>query len=64
MFGLPMTTTLIVGGVMAFWLIYTLVFYFSTSNWAVEDADYAPADSEDGTGPGDVSPRAGGGGWQ
>ena len=40
MFGLPMTTTLILGGVMAFWVVYTLVFYFSTSNWAVEDADY------------------------
>ncbi len=41
MFGLPMTTTLILGGVMAFWIVYTLVFYFSTSNWSLEDADYA-----------------------
>ncbi|RJN31967.1 hypothetical protein [Nesterenkonia natronophila] len=59
MFGLPTTTTLIIGGVMAFWVIYTLVFYFSTSNWAVEDADYAPSSEEDDAGT--VSPRAGGG---
>lgn len=59
MLGLPMTTTVIVGSIMAFWVIYTLVFYFSTSNWAVEDTDYAPSDSQDGTSPGDVSPRAG-----
>lgn len=61
MFGLPMTTALIIGGVMAFWVMYTLVFYFSTSNWAVEDADYAPSAEQGEAGPGTVSPRAGGG---
>ncbi|GAA4831196.1 hypothetical protein GCM10023354_07850 [Garicola koreensis] len=59
MLGLPMTTVLIVGSIMAFWVIYTLVFYFSTSNWSLEDADYAP--SQDGASPGDASPRVGGG---
>ncbi|MDO5738650.1 MAG: hypothetical protein Q4P07_00710 [Ornithinimicrobium sp.] len=39
MFGLPATTTAIMVGVLGFWVVYTLVFYFSTKNWAVEDAD-------------------------
>lgn len=39
MFGLPATTTAIMVGVLSFWVIYTLVFYFSTSKWAVEDVD-------------------------
>lgn len=62
MFGLPMSTTLIMGGVMAFWVVYTLVFYFSTSKWAVEDADYAPAGAQDGTGPEVSAPGDDGGG--
>lgn len=61
MFGLPMTTTVIIGAVMAFWIVYTLVFYFKTANWSVEDADYAPTSEEGDAGPGTVSPRAGGG---
>lgn len=61
MFGLPMSTTLIMGGVMAFWILYTLVFYFSTSNWAVEDADYVPAGADDEAGPGTNSPGTEGG---
>lgn len=40
MFGLPMSTTLIMGGVMLFWVVYTLVFYARTKNWTLEDADY------------------------
>lgn len=40
MFGLPASTTLIMGGVMLFWIVYTIVFYVSTRNWVVEDADY------------------------
>ena len=40
MFGLPLSTTLIMGGVMLFWIVYTIVFYVSTRNWVVEDADY------------------------
>lgn len=43
MFGLPMSTTLIMAGVILFWIVYTLVFYFSTSRWSQEDSDYAPA---------------------
>lgn len=43
MFGLPMSTTLIMVSVIAFWIVYTLVFYVSTRSWAVEDNDYAPA---------------------
>lgn len=42
MFGLPMSTTLIMSGVILFWVVYTLVFYFSTRRWAAEDTDYAP----------------------
>ena len=40
MFGLPMSTTLIMSAVMLFWIVYTIVFYVSTRNWVVEDADY------------------------
>lgn len=45
MFGLPTSTTVIMGLVMGFWVIYTLTFYVTTRGWAVEDADYdaAPA---------------------
>lgn len=40
MFGLPMSTTLIMGGVMLFWVVYTIVFYVRTKDWTLEDADY------------------------
>lgn len=40
MFGLPLETTLIMGGGVLFWVGYTLVFYFSTKRWSLEDADY------------------------
>lgn len=39
MFGLPMTTTAIMVGVLGFWVIYTLVFYVTTKGWMVEDVD-------------------------
>ncbi|WP_154402212.1 hypothetical protein [Ornithinimicrobium cavernae] len=39
MFGLPATTTAIMIGVLGFWVVYTVVFYISTSNWSVEDAE-------------------------
>lgn len=45
MFGLPATTTAIMVGVLAFWIVYTLVFYFTTSGWSVEDV---PAEPEEG----------------
>lgn len=37
MFGLPTATVVICLGVMAFWVIYTVVFYASTSSWRRED---------------------------
>ena len=43
MFGLPWETTLIIGGGILFWIAYTLVFYFRTKNWSIEDADYDQA---------------------
>ena len=61
MFGLPTSTTLILAAVIAFWVVYTLVFYFSTSNWSKEDADYGPTTSEDEAGAGPGSPRITGG---
>ncbi|GAB3045041.1 hypothetical protein [Sediminivirga luteola] len=47
MFGLPLSTTLIMSGVIAFWVIYTAVFYFTTSHWAAEDAPEEPRGGED-----------------
>lgn len=44
MFGLPATTTSIMVGVLGFWVVYTLVFYFTTSSWAVEDVDDVTGD--------------------
>ncbi len=54
MFGLPMSTTVIMGVVMGFWVVYTLVFYLSTRRWVVEDADYDDATSVDGSDEGGV----------
>ncbi len=49
MFGLPWETTFIMGGGILFWVTYTLVFYFRTRKWTVEDADYdQPADLLEG----------------
>ena len=47
MFGLPATTTAIMVGVLGFWVIYTLVFYFSTGSWAAEDVDDLDADGDE-----------------
>lgn len=40
MFGLPWETTLIMAGGVLFWVGYTLVFYFRTKRWSIEDRDY------------------------
>lgn len=40
MFGLPVTTTAVIVGVLGFWIAYTVVFYVISKNWAVEDLDY------------------------
>lgn len=48
MFGLPATTTAIMVGVLGFWVIYTLVFYFTTSGWAAEDVDIDDVDGDEG----------------
>ena len=63
MFGLPMSTTLIMGGVMLFWVVYTLVFYVKTKDWTLEDADYdgsGDAPGADDLGPLDASAPEGG----
>lgn len=39
MFGLPATTTVIMVGILGFWVVYTLVFYVISRNWSVEDVD-------------------------
>lgn len=39
MFGLPVTTTVIMIGGLGFWVVYTTIFYIITSNWHVEDVD-------------------------
>lgn len=39
MFGLPTTTTIIMVGVLGFWVVYTAVFYVISRNWSVEDVD-------------------------
>lgn len=39
MLGLPMTTTVIMVGVLGFWVVYTAIFYVVTKDWSVEDAD-------------------------
>lgn len=40
MFGLPVTTTVIMLGVLGFWVLYTAVFYAVSRSWALEDVDY------------------------
>lgn len=48
MLGLPWETFLIMAGGILLWIVYTLVFFFKTKNWTIEDADY------DGTGDSDA----------
>lgn len=61
MFGLPTETTLIMGGVILFWVAYTLIFFVTTKSWSVEDSDYdhVPAESAVSNG-GEPSTRADG----
>lgn len=37
MFGLPMFTVVVMIGIPALWVLYTLVFVLATRNWALED---------------------------
>lgn len=37
MFGLPTATVVILFGIPAFWVIYTLVFVFLSRGWKAED---------------------------
>lgn len=60
MFGLPTETTLIMGGVILFWVAYTLIFFMTTKSWSVEDADYDHAPSESAASPG-AAPSSGAG---
>lgn len=39
MFGLPASTALIIFGIPAIWVIYTLVFVFVSRRWSAEDVD-------------------------
>lgn len=39
MLGLPVSTTLIIFGIPAIWVIYTLVFVYKSRHWSVEDVD-------------------------
>ncbi|WP_019158425.1 hypothetical protein [Brevibacterium senegalense] len=53
-----MSTTLIMSAVMLFWIVYTIVFYVSTRNWVVEDADYDTPAGETSAAAVDGSDRA------
>lgn len=37
MFGLPLTTTLVMTIIPALWIIYTVVFYLRSSKWRLLD---------------------------
>ncbi len=39
MFNLPLSTTLLVFGFPAFWILYTLGFLFLTRNWKRSEVD-------------------------
>lgn len=39
MFGLPTSTALIIFGIPAIWVIYTLVFVFRSRHWKAEDVE-------------------------
>ncbi|OFS26500.1 hypothetical protein [Brevibacterium sp. HMSC07C04] len=54
MFGLPVTTLLIIVGIPLGWIAYTLIFFFSSSHWGAEDAEETPADTS-GAGAGQMS---------
>lgn len=54
MFGLPVTTLLIIVGIPLGWVAYTLIFFFSSSHWGADDAEETPAGTS-GAGAGQVS---------
>jgi hypothetical protein len=39
MFGLPATTSLVLFGFPAFWILYTVIFLIKTRNWSSEDRE-------------------------
>lgn len=39
MFGLPTTTVVIIVGIPALWVVYTLVFVLLSRRWSAEDID-------------------------
>ena len=39
MFGLPLSTTLLVFGFPIFWIVYTIVFLIVTRNWENDSVD-------------------------
>lgn len=51
MFGLPTATVVIIVGIPAIWVIYTLVFVFLSRGWRAEDVaeDQALARTANGT---------------
>ena len=49
MFGLPMTTVVIIFGIPALWVLYTLVFVFLSRRWSAEDIDDPGAASASGS---------------
>ncbi|WP_432791279.1 hypothetical protein QYM46_06580 [Brevibacterium sp. K11IcPPYGO002] len=52
MFGLPTATVVIIAGIPAIWVIYTLVFVFLSRGWKAEDVaeDQVLASSANGGG--------------
>ncbi|MGC2940206.1 MULTISPECIES: hypothetical protein [unclassified Brevibacterium] len=63
MFGLPTATVVIIFGIPAIWVIYTLVFVFLSRGWKAEDVaeDQALANDADGRGGGAASVKGNGG---
>ena len=52
MFGLPTTTVVIIVGIPALWVVYTLVFVFLSRRWSAEDIDDPGTASASGPGTG------------
>lgn len=63
MFGLPTATVVIIFGIPAIWVIYTLVFVFLSRGWKAEDVaeDQALANGADGRSGGAASAKWNGG---
>lgn len=47
MFDLPLSTTLLVFGFPAFWILYTLGFLFLTRNWKSAEVDNSNQPEQD-----------------